>query len=467
MRRSILSVGIDIGTTTTQVVFCRLCLDNTAGAFSVARIEITEREIIHRSVVRFTPLLLNDEIDAEGVRRIVEEEYSLANIKKEDVDAGAVIITGETARKKNAESVLSSLAGFAGDFVVATAGADLESILAGHGSGAAAISGKKRNRILNFDIGGGTTNAAVFQNGVCADAYALDIGGRLVRLDESGVVTYISGKINGLLAEKGITLQQGSSAELSELKKLTDFFALRLLEASSSSENLNDALFIGHGTGGFPSENVMFSGGVAEYIYKNKKPENLQDVSIHGDIGPLLGNSVRELFSAGGKNIIVPSEMIRATVIGAGNHSLHLSGSTVICDDPSLPKKNIPVASLFGDDESDYSQIRERMERFQKIHGTQEVAFSIRGPESPSYSQILLIASQIAEFYRNKKRAVVFIIENDFAKALGQTTRMFLGNETSMICLDGIRAGNGDYIDIGKPIGGTVPVVVKTLVFQK
>ena len=130
MSEQLLSVGIDIGTSTTQLVISRLVLENRAKPFSVPRVAIAEREVLYRSDIHFTPLKSETVIDADGVRRIVEEEYRKSGFVKRQIGTGAVIITGETARKENAREVLGALSAFAGDFVVATAGPDLESILA-------------------------------------------------------------------------------------------------------------------------------------------------------------------------------------------------------------------------------------------------------------------------------------------------------------------------------------------------
>lgn len=157
----LLSVGIDIGTSTTQLVISRLTLENRAGPFSVPRIAIGEKEVLYRSAIHFTPLLSETEIDAEGVRAIVAEEYRRSGFRQTDISTGAVIITGETARKENARQVLAALSDFAGDFVVATAGPDLESILAARGAGIDEYSKEHHKRILHFDIGGGTSNLAL------------------------------------------------------------------------------------------------------------------------------------------------------------------------------------------------------------------------------------------------------------------------------------------------------------------
>ena len=143
MAETVLSVGIDIGTSTTQLVFSSLTIENVASVAAIPRITVVDKRVVYRSDIHFTPLLSPTTIDADGVRRIVEQEYARADVDRNAISAGAVIITGETARKENAETVLRSLSGLAGNFVVATAGSDLESILAGKGAGAGSFSRRK------------------------------------------------------------------------------------------------------------------------------------------------------------------------------------------------------------------------------------------------------------------------------------------------------------------------------------
>ena len=166
MHEVILSVGIDIGTSTTQLIFSRLTIENRASSYTVPRIDIVDKEVIYRSKIYFTPLRSATEIDAEAVKRIVREEYQAAGMTPEMLRTGAVIITGETARKENANEVLEALSDLAGDFVVATAGPDLESVLSARGAGTDALSKEKRTAIANVDIGGGTSNIAVYEKGV-------------------------------------------------------------------------------------------------------------------------------------------------------------------------------------------------------------------------------------------------------------------------------------------------------------
>ena len=126
MKEELISVGIDIGTSTTQLVFSKLYIENTASAFNVPRVEIVEREIVYKSDIYITPLLDINRIDVQKVKEIIDTEYKKAGMSNEMIASGAAIITGETARKENAREVLAKMSSYAGDFVVATAGPDLE-----------------------------------------------------------------------------------------------------------------------------------------------------------------------------------------------------------------------------------------------------------------------------------------------------------------------------------------------------
>ena len=165
MGETLLSVGLDVGTTSTQLVVSELTVENQASAFSVPEMSISCRRVLYESPVHFTPLVGENRVDGQGIRAIVEAEYRAAGITRQQVDTGAVIVTGETSRKENARAVLDALAEYAGDFVVATAGPDLESVLAAKGAGAVAFSADTGKKVLHMDIGGGTSNLAWIENG--------------------------------------------------------------------------------------------------------------------------------------------------------------------------------------------------------------------------------------------------------------------------------------------------------------
>jgi len=466
MKSEFLSVGIDIGTTTTQVVFSRITVENTATSFIIPEVKITNKQILYKSKIHFTPLLSRDKINLEKLKEIIGFEYNNASIQKHEIATGAIIITGETARKNNAEQVLSILSDFAGEFVVATAGPDLESILAGYGAGAAEASNNLTARVVNYDIGGGTTNAAIFWEGEVIDSFALDIGGRLIQIDQQGVISYISDKLTQLIKRLHLNLVVGTVPKLTDLKVLTDIFAELFIQINSNQRLQEEVvqLFIGHTPKGLEIEKVMFSGGVAEFIYSDYEISSMEDVILFGDIGPLLGYSIRKNFEKYQYSLIESREKIRATVIGAGSHSIKISGSTILFDDNLVPLKNIPIIKLAEHEniEHMFKALCDKVKLYEDI----PVALAFKGPRSPSYLQIKKMANKIVEGFATNSQPIIVIVENDFAKALGQTITNMLNKVKKVICIDQIKVDNGDYVDIGKSIANVVPIVVKTLIFK-
>ena len=475
MHESLLSVGIDIGTSTTQLVISRLTLENRAGPFSVPRIAIGEKEVLYRSAIHFTPLLSETEIDAEGVRAIVAEEYRKSGFRQADISTGAVIITGETARKENARQVLAALSDFAGDFVVATAGPDLESILAARGAGIDEYSKEHHKKILHFDIGGGTSNLALYDSGTPVATGCLDVGGRLVKIERERV-TYVSPALERLgAAVPGVPIPRvGDRAEESSLRPAVSALTGALEQAAglAAADGLLPALMT-RDTSWTPPEGVdgvSFSGGVADCIWT--PPE---DAFAYGDMGVLLGRAIAASPAFQRAGIVRGAETIRATVVGAGSHSTQVSGSTIFYRNVDFPLKNLPVLRLTEDEERSgdalASALRDKAGWFADQGGMTQIALSLRGEPNPAYGRIRDLARGIQsgmEPLLERGMFPVIAVERDMAKVLGQTLWPMLGAEGALLCLDGISAGSGDYLDIGAPVAGgaVLPVVVKTLAFQ-
>lgn len=467
MTQRLLSVGIDIGTSTTQLVLSRLTLKNLSNPFSIPRIEIAEKEVVYRSAVHFTPLLNEQTIDAQGVRTVVEEEYRKSGYDKSQVQTGAVIITGETARKENARQVLESLSGFAGDFVVATAGPDLESILAARGAGMDEYSREHRCRLLHVDIGGGTSNLALYDRGALIATGCFDVGGRLIKVDETQTITYMSPKLRRMFPD----LQVGRRTTAEDLRPVVELLVRELEQAAG--------LAIGAGqlrTEGTrwnpPTEvtHISFSGGVADCIF-----EPPAEIFAYGDIGVLLGKAIAASSVFRQVTLIRGTETIRATVVGAGTHATEISGSTIFYRDVSFPLKNIPILQLTeqeenGDEHTLGVAIADKLRWFADEGGLTQIALGLRGWESPTYRQIQTVAQGIARGLQTLLAQgfyPVLVVERDMAKVLGQALAALV--DGPLLSLDGVGVSNGDYIDIGEPVaGGTVlPVVIKTLVFHK
>ena len=164
MHEEICSVGVDIGTSTTQLIFSRLTIENRASSYTAPRIQIVKKEVVHRSGIYFTPLRSGTEIDAEAVKEIVRKEYAAAGIRPADVRTGAVIITGETARKQNANEVLEALAKPCGRFCGRHGRTRIWNPCCPRGERApTGFLRSARTAVANLDVGGGTTNIAVYR----------------------------------------------------------------------------------------------------------------------------------------------------------------------------------------------------------------------------------------------------------------------------------------------------------------
>ena len=475
MQEIVRSVGIDIGTSTTQLVFSRLVVENLAGSYAVPRISIVEKEVIYRSKIYFTPLRSPTEIDTEKVKEIVRGEYAAAGIRPEDLQTGAVIITGDTARKQNANQVLEALSDMAGDFVVATAGPDLESVLSARGAGADVISEEHRTTVANIDIGGGTSNIALYEKGTLRGVSCLDIGGRLIKV-EQGRISWIFPKIHALAQKHGLALEVGDPAQEQTLYELCTIMAGHLAQALGLLPKDGDhaGLYTNDGSP-IPTEpavrGITFSGGVADCVYD---PEP-GDVFRYGDIGVLLGRAIRTHAAFQTVELYRAVETIRATVVGAGTHTTEVSGSTITYEKDRLPIKNIPILRVAEDDEAHLdtlsASIRTQMAMYRPEGVTELVAIALSGAGRTSFQAVQQLADAILDGGREvveSSHPLIVVVENDIGKVLGNAMKVKLEHKKDVICIDGIRTRSGDYIDIGAPIAGghVVPVVIKTLIFN-
>lgn len=468
-----ISVGIDIGTSTTSMIVSRLNVKNTASGFTVPKITIAGSEILYRGEIYQTPLKDSSHIDVDQVAGLIREEYRKAGISPEQVQTGAVIITGESSRKENSALVTERMSSLAGEFVVAAAGPDLESVIAAKGAGIHQYSEEHTCTAANLDIGGGTSNLAVFTRGELAGKGCWDIGGRLVRV-EGGRITYLSGSVRRILDSLGLKLETGYPVEEGSLRQVTDVMAGVLAQALGLEKAgpLYRELYTPGASPyvpGRPIRYISFSGGVAQYIYHPSK-----DWFQHGDTGPLLADSIRRnpLFSQ--VEILMPRETIRATVIGAGAHTTMVSGSTIFYTREDLfPIKNVPVFFPGPKAAEDISQgdgrrLYEEMCWYLEETGADNLMVWCGQYLSPTYSQLQNMAEAMTWISHGLGDGlpVLILAGADFAKALGQAVKRRLpGRE--IICIDGVPVSGGDYLDLGRPMEGgiTIPVVVKTLIF--
>jgi ethanolamine utilization protein EutA len=469
-RIDIISVGIDVGSSTSHLVFSKLILKRDEKSES-RRFLIKERYIIHEGKILNTPLLDDRTIDMDKLISFLWEEFDDAGIDPADVQTGAVIVTGETAKKDNAPQIAEALSRDAGKFVAATAGPNFESLLSAMGSGATARSKDHNKTIMSCDIGGGSSNLAVSKGGKVLSTSCISVGGRLIALDFDGRISRVNKPALKVMRHIGLDYSIGDLIPKNDLERIAAKLAEVLIEVMTgparsslakqlmSTDNLK---FQG------PIDEYMFSGGVAEFIYGSTGNFN--------DIGEILAKKIVSLTSALKSPVVEPLNKIRATVIGAGAYSLSISGSSGFMDDRIVfPMRNIPVIRVDVDHSQlniDYivSQIKLAFQRFDFIEGQEIVALYFKDPVKVNYADLELFARSIEGALLNSvknRTPVILIFEKDVACSVGNVIRRETSLKTNLLSLDELSLNDGDWIDISEPLVGrqVFPVTVKSLVF--
>lgn len=471
------SVGIDVGSSGTQIIFSRLHL-RRMGESLTSRYRVFERKNLYRSPIALTPYIDASLINAEHLGRIIDAAYSASGLGVEEVDTGLVILTGEAIRRRNAESITALIAERAGDLVCASAGHNMEAMLAAHGSGAVQRSADEGTTVLNVDIGGGTTKIAVIERGTVVATGAIHVGGRLQAIDERGTIIRLedAGRDHAITA--GFDWELGQRIDPEHLAVVGRSMA-ELLDRAIFEEDRTPSpgLFLTEPVR-IPDriDGVVVSGGVAEYFYGREDRH-------FGDVGPHLGRAFRECLQARGLPIMEPGECIRATALGASEYTVQLSGNTSwIQGAPSvLPRRNLQVLrpsfepGETVDPRALAASIRWQLAAFDRsdrdFEQMSQVALALRWVGLPSYSRLLGFAQGIHEGMRGAIESgapVYVVLDGDVAMSLGRILSEELGVRGGLVILDGVLLQEFDYVDLGRirHPSGTVPVTIKSLVFQ-
>jgi len=467
----LLSVGVDIGSSTSHLVFSKLRLKVDELSLN-RRFIIEDRSIIYEGRIIDTPLLPENTVDTAKLIAFFRKEYKRAGINPADVQTGAVIITGETAKKHNAKEIVEILSNDAGNFVAATAGPNFESMIAAMGSGAKDRSKKYSKTILSCDIGGGTSNIAISVDGKIESTACVSVGGRLIALDSEEKISCITDPAKTVMKHLGMEYQTGDRILKRDIDKLAKTFAQVLIEVITGQTNsvltkklmvTNDLKFTSN------IDEFIFSGGVAELIYGGN--------GTHNDMGHILSDKINLLISELTSPVIEPLNKIRATVIGAGAHSLSISGSSGFMDNKlKFPIINVPVIKVDVEEsklsvQHVVSKVNSSFQRFDLKEGEETVALYFKDPIRNTYPKVELFAKSIEAALPNsidKKIPIILIFETDIACSVGNVIRRETGLKTNLLTLDELDLKEGDWVDIGKPLAGNqvFPVTVKSLVFN-
>jgi ethanolamine utilization protein EutA len=467
------SVGVDIGTSTSHVVFSSILLERNLKS-RTEKFEIKEKKVLHKGPIHFTPFSDPDTIDFGALRKLILADYSDAGFELSQIDTGAVIITGESARKENAEEIVEALAGETGKFVAATAGPNFESVLAAHGSGAVMKSSETSLTILSCDIGGGSSNIAVCRDGKVVATAAINVGGRLVATDESGTIIRLEETGKRLAEKVGLALRLGKNLDEPSKQLLAQSLADALIEAIEGKQEseITEMLMMTPPLD-FQDEvdEVMFSGGVAEFIYGLETNE-------YNDLGRLLAQSIVKLVERHKIPMAEPEHRIRATVIGAGQSSLQVSGSTTFLSSGLVyPLRNLPVITPHVPKgkttmELVRDAIQNALKRFDIKEGIDPLILAFEGSVRPSYESLTEFAKGIvAGLPRTTANGtpILMCFDTDIGNSVGNVMKRETGVINEILSIDEISLHEGDFVDIGEPIieNVVVPVVVKTLVFEE
>ncbi|MGH8294808.1 MAG: ethanolamine ammonia-lyase reactivating factor EutA [Steroidobacteraceae bacterium] len=470
------SVGIDIGSSGTQVVFSRVNL-RRPGEDLTSRYVVVSREALFESPVALTPYLDEQRIDQVALGAIIDDAYNSAGLAPEAVDVGSIILTGEALRRENAEAIAAIVAEHAGDFVCATAGHHMEAMLAAYGSGAGRISAESGKRLLNIDIGGGTTKLALVEAGRVVATAALHVGGRLQVLDAARRIVRLDPAGRHLARRAGFSWRLGDLVESAALDALAESMAEAVLCAVREPHPPADVteLYLTGRLGPLGAlDGVMFSGGVAEYIYGRESRD-------FGDLGRRLGGVLRRRLQSGALPwpLLPADERIRATAVGASEYSVQVTGNTIYISHRGalLPRRNLqavkPACELpeVIDPERVAGAIRRHLTLFDLDAQERDFALAFQWRGDPTYERVSALARGIvAGLARHLElgRPLYIILDRDVAQTLGAVLRDELGVRSEVLVIDGIMLVDFDYVDLGKirlP-SYTLPVTVKSLLFN-
>jgi len=474
---TLVSVGIDIGSAGTQVIFSRINL-RRYGEDLTSRYYVVSRETLYQSPVALTPYQSEERIDDAGLGKIIDDAYEAAGLHPDKIDTGAVILTGEALRRENAKAIAGIVAEKGGDFVCATAGHHMEAMLAAYGSGASRVSHDEDKRILNIDIGGGTTKLAVVEKGHVIATAAVHVGGRLQVVEDNGQIVRLdpAGKYHARQA--GFHWNKGDVIELADLDKVAASMADALVAAlrQRPMPHAIEHLYLTDPILDFGRiDGIMFSGGVGEYVYGREQRD-------FGDLGRRLGRAIRARVDAGALPwpMLAAGECIRATALGASEYSVQLSGNTSYISKPGelLPRRNLQVlqppyvCEEIIEPSVLAKAIRSHFTSFDLIEGEGEVALALRWQGAPSYERISAFAEGIRHGLANtieRRKPVYIMLDGDIAQTLGAILREELLVESEILAIDGVMLRDFDYIDLGRirMPSYTVPVTIKSLVFSE
>jgi ethanolamine utilization protein EutA len=467
------TIGVDIGSSTSHLLFAKVLLERQTQGLS-SRFVVVHRTVLWRSPIMLTPFLPDGTIDAAALGACIETSYRQAGLTRAEIDSGAVILTGEAIKKKNAAAIDHLFAAEAGKFVCATAGHKLECTLAAHGAGAARLAQQRGECVLHVDIGGGTTKLALIDKGTILGVAAFAVGGRLLAADASGAWTRIDDSARLVADELGLSPDPTTFADPAVRQQVAERLAAIAADyiLDAPRDRLGQALLLTEELARpVRPTAITFSGGVSEYIFGYETHD-------YGDIARLLATALGgELTRRGAPVVIDPGQRIRATVIGASQFTVQVSGKTIFLPDAGvLPLHNVPVVHAGLDLAGDFdpaaltASIRASLARMDLAPDARmAIAFAWHG--DPDYARIAAAGRAILAAVApagGRQAPLLLMIDGDVGKTFGQLLRNELGLVGDLVSIDGVQLQELDFVDVGELLSppGVVPVVIKSLLFS-
>ena len=469
------TVGVDVGSSTSHLMFSKVHLQRLAEGLS-SRFVVVNRQVLWRSPILLTPYRPDYTIDAEELKEFFGNAYKDAALTPEDIDTGAVILTGEALKRNNARAIADLFAEESGKFVCASAGHNLEALMAANGSGAVALSRQNHQTILNIDIGGGTVKLGLCYGGRLIATSAFAVGGRLIAFDSNGKMTRIEGPAEQVAEDLGISLRLGEDLSSEDKKKIVGRMTDVIVAYATRQpdDKLCKALLL---TETLPTEpaidGITFSGGVSEYIYRREEEDR-------GDLGKSIAHDLRHALADKRipEKVYDPGHGIRATVVGASQFTVQVSGNTIfLSEKEKLPVRNVPVASLDIDLSDEFTandvsnKISDALKRLDMVEGEDRVAIAFRWGGDPLHARLYALAKGI---YQGLPRTVadpdlpvVIMMDGDAGRTIGNILVKELNVEGEVISVDNVQLRDFDFVDIGEfmPDTQVVPLIIKSLLF--
>ena len=465
----LLSVGVDIGSSTSHIMFSRITMERFGNRYLV-----TNRESVYESDVMLTPYIDETTIDSESLGRFISSQYEKAGLVPDEIDTGALILTGVAVRRRNARAIGDLFANQAGKFVAVSAGDALETTLVAYGSGAVDRSRTDKIRVMNVDIGGGTSKIAVCTEGHISDMAVIDVGARIICMDSEGKINRLEEAGRRFAAEAGIKVEIGTRLTAEQINILVERMAdcvFQAMGAKPLDANTIALLRLDPLRNPVTPDIVTFSGGVSEFFYGRESGN-------FGDLGPQLAKAMQRRIQGWGARLAEPAQRIRATVIGASQYTIQLSGNTIfISDGVKLPLRNIPVilpelplAEEQLNPESLTSAIAFALKRRELSTNGAPVAVCFRWQGSATYARLDAFCRGVIQGMAGVLSAespLVLVSDGDIGGLIGLHCKVECHFSNPVISIDGIKLKEFDFIDIGTLIAtsGAVPVVIKSLVF--